>query len=94
MDTRSAPTARYLEIDVLRTVAIICMVIYHAAFDLAFFHSFPLEPTAGGWLWLQRLTANLFLLIVGVSFAISYGRMTERDAGMREIVAKYWKRAA
>ncbi len=91
--TRSSDE-RYLEIDALRTIAILCMVLYHTAFDLAFFFHAPLDPLAGGWLWLQRFTANLFLLIVGVSFAISYGRMERRNATRGEILRKYAKRAA
>ncbi|MDO8469304.1 MAG: heparan-alpha-glucosaminide N-acetyltransferase [Candidatus Peribacter sp.] len=95
MDARSDPPAdRYREIDLLRSVAIVCMVIYHAAFDLAFFYALPLSPTAGGWLLLQRSTAILFLGLVGVSFAVSYGRMERRGTGWRSILAKSAKRAA
>ncbi len=85
---------RYLEIDVLRTAAIVCMIVYHAAFDLAYFHAFPFDPLSGGWLILQRSTAILFLGLVGVSFAISYERMEQRGAGWRTILAKYARRAA
>ncbi len=85
---------RYAEIDLLRSLAIVCMIAYHAAFDLSFFYAFPLNPLSGGWLLLQRFTANLFLLVVGVSFAISYGRMERRRARRTEILRKYAKRAA
>lgn len=94
MDTLSGPPAgRYAEIDLLRTLAVVCMVVYHAAFDLAFFYNFPLSPLEGGWRLLQRFTVILFLLIVGVSFAVSYGRMQKRGAGIREIMGKYSRRA-
>lgn len=83
---------RHLELDLLRAVAIIMMVIYHAAYDLAFFYGAPMHPWEGGWLILQRVTANLFLLLVGVSFAVSYGRMEARDATQRDIISKYVKR--
>ena len=88
------PAERYGEIDLLRTVAILCMILYHSAFDLAFFFNVPLDPLAGGWFWLQRFTANLFLLIVGISFAISYGRMERRNTTLKEMLKKYAKRAA
>lgn len=94
MDRHAEPAAdRYPEIDVLRTMAIVCMVIYHTTFDLAFFFGFPLAPTAGGWFLFQRFTASLFLLIVGVSFAVSYGRMEQRGMSGREVLVKYARRA-
>ncbi|MEK7217937.1 MAG: heparan-alpha-glucosaminide N-acetyltransferase domain-containing protein, partial [Patescibacteria group bacterium] len=87
-------TDRYLELDLLRTIAIVMMVIYHAAFDLSFFFELPLNALSGGWFLLQRMTANLFLLLVGVSFAVSYGRMEARGASRREILMKYARRGA
>lgn len=84
---------RYAEIDLLRTLAIVCMIVYHAAFDLAFFHDFPLDPTAGGWFLLQRFTVNVFLFVVGASFAISYGNMERSGVGTWAFLIKYAKRA-
>jgi len=88
------PTQRYGEIDLLRTIAIAGMLIYHTAFDLAAFYDFPIDPLRGGWLILQRCTVVLFLGLVGASFAISYGRMEQRGASLREILVKYMRRAA
>ncbi|MDD5751655.1 MAG: heparan-alpha-glucosaminide N-acetyltransferase [Candidatus Peribacteraceae bacterium] len=84
---------RHLEIDLLRTIALVLMIVYHTAFDLAFFYQFPLDPQAGNWLLLQRVTANLFLVTVGVSFAISYSRMSVHGARFRTMLAKYVRRA-
>ncbi len=86
------PKHRYLELDLLRTAAILLMVVYHAAFDLSVFFDVPLDPLSGGWLILQRITANLFLLLVGMSFAVSYGRMEAREASRKEIYGKYGRR--
>lgn len=85
---------RYLELDLLRTIAVVLMIVYHAVFDLAFFFDLPMDPFGGGWIVLQRCTAILFLIVVGVSFAISYGRMERRGAGWRNILMKYARRAA
>ncbi len=47
------------------------MVVYHAAFDLSYFFGKDIQPLEGGWLTFQRLTAFLFLFLVGVSFVVS-----------------------
>ncbi|MFA6038754.1 MAG: heparan-alpha-glucosaminide N-acetyltransferase [Candidatus Peribacteraceae bacterium] len=83
---------RHLEIDLLRTIAVVMMVVYHAAFDLSFFYGLPFGAISGGWLILQRSTANLFLLLVGMSFAVSYGRMEAKGASRRNILMKYARR--
>ncbi|MCF7844596.1 MAG: DUF1624 domain-containing protein [Kiritimatiellales bacterium] len=68
---------RFAEIDLLRTLAIIMMVVYHCAYDLAFFYDFNFDPLVGGWKLLQLSTAILFLLLVGISFVISWDRTTQ-----------------
>jgi len=66
---------RFVEIDLLRTVAIVMMVVYHTGYDLAFFHNFDFDPLSGNWKLLARSTATLFLLLVGISFVISWERL-------------------
>jgi uncharacterized membrane protein len=68
-------STRYVELDLLRTLAIILMIVYHFAYDLENYYSVTLFPTETGigW-WIGRGTAALFLLIVGCSFAISWSR--------------------
>src|SRR3989338_5421643 len=82
---------RFLEIDLLRTVAILMMIVYHICFDLAFFYDFPIDPLSGWLLVLQRSTAILFLLLVGISFSVSFGRMRNRNAGYPELFRKYFQ---
>lgn len=65
---------RYPEIDLLRASAIIGMIIYHAAYDLAVFYGWNIDVFSGEWLIFQRTIASVFLLLVGISFAISYDR--------------------
>ena len=67
---------RYPEIDLLRTIAILGMVVYHTAFDLAVFYGWEIAVFVGGWKILARSTAILFLLLVGISFVISWGKNT------------------
>lgn len=61
---------RFPELDLLRTVAILCMVAYHGAYDLAFFHYWDIPVMDGGWHVFQVCTASLFLLLVGAGFAV------------------------
>jgi len=50
------------------------MVIYHTAFDLSHFYGYALNVLSGPWLIFQQITASLFLLLVGISAAISFWR--------------------
>ena len=67
-------TTRYPELDILRTLAIIGMIVYHGAYDLASFYGYPFDMFHGAWFVLERIIAITFLLLVGISFAISYDR--------------------
>ena len=68
------------EIDLLRTLAILMMVTYHTAYDLSAFFHVRIDPFSGGWKILQRSTAILFLLLVGVSFVLSYYKSEKRPS--------------
>ncbi len=103
-----APThERYPEIDLLRTLAVAMMIIYHGAYDLFAYAGWDLNPFQGGWWLLARGTATLFLLLVGISFSISFARTraqtNQGDAGisanattkkLKTIYPKYLRRAA
>ncbi|MDD5026655.1 MAG: heparan-alpha-glucosaminide N-acetyltransferase [Candidatus Peribacteraceae bacterium] len=90
MQTRPIP--RFLELDLLRTLAVIMMIVYHAAFDLAAYFQFALDPWSGGWWLLSRATVTLFLLLVGISFVISWERRAEASTFM-QCGLHAWKRA-
>ena len=63
--------ARYWEIDALRGVAIVMMVIFHLMWDFWAYNIIPnLVLHAGFWKYFQRTTATLFLTLVGVSLAV------------------------
>ncbi|MCC7572233.1 MAG: DUF1624 domain-containing protein [Candidatus Methanofastidiosum sp.] len=66
---------RFWEIDVLRGIAIIMMVLYHLSYDLYFLGDFPIKIYSLSWTLFQRTTASLFLLLVGVSLTISYSKI-------------------
>lgn len=62
---------RFWEIDVLRGVAIVMMVVYHLMWDFWYYQVLPdVVLYAGFWKYFQRTCANLFLVLVGVSLAV------------------------
>lgn len=72
---------RLWELDLARTVAIGMMVAYHVGYDLkALAPDLPIDPFGGGWRALQVVTGSSFLLLVGVSAAISDERARARGA--------------
>lgn len=79
---------RYPELDVLRGFAILLMVVYHAAYDLAAYKHFPIAVFDGPWRWFAHVTAGLFLLLVGVSFAVSASRKHD----WKDLWKAQWKR--
>jgi uncharacterized membrane protein len=69
-----SPMVRFWEVDFLRGMAIILMVLFHMVFDLNYFGIQQIELVSGFWFYLARFTASLFLLLVGVSLSLSYSR--------------------
>jgi uncharacterized membrane protein len=84
-------SSRYWEIDALRGVAIIMMVIFHLMWDLWFFRILPdIVLYAGFWKYFQRTTAITFLVLVGVSLTVSYRRAL--DQGAQNLFPKFlWR---
>ena len=64
----------FLEVDTVRGLAVTMMVLYHLLFDLDYFGVRDFEVHSGFWLGFARLTASLFILLVGVSIMLSYFR--------------------
>lgn len=82
---------RFPELDFFRSLAVLGMVMYHAAYDLQFFYSWEISVLEKGWLLLARLTAVTFFLLVGISFRISWTRTRSQLLWLR-CVAKYVRR--
>jgi uncharacterized membrane protein len=85
--------ARFPEIDQVRGVAIIMMVVFHIAFDLYFFGIVPIPANQGPWRLFALCTASLFLLLVGISLSIS-SVYAGRKLPRREFILKYVGRGA
>ena len=86
-------TSRYPEIDLLRGIAIVMMIVFHFVFDLAFLRIVPFDVSDGFWRYFAYATASLFLLVAGISLAISHARAASRIHG-RALTVKFVKRGA
>ncbi|MBU0532681.1 DUF1624 domain-containing protein [Patescibacteria group bacterium] len=68
---------RLVEVDTLRGIAIVLMVIYHIFFDLSYFRLVDINLYELGWQLFQRNIGTLFILIVGISLTLSENRNKE-----------------
>ncbi len=58
----------------VRGVAIIMVVIYHLAWDLGALAGWDINMHSGFWHYFQRVTATIFILLVGLSLTLGYSR--------------------
>ena len=65
---------RFWEIDFLRGLAIIMMIIYHLFYDLDFFNVYDININSGFWWYFARTIATMFILLVGISLTLSHSR--------------------
>ncbi len=82
---------RFWEIDFLRGVAMVMMVIFHSLYFLNYFTGYNFSLTLGFWHIFQTIIATIFLFLVGVSLTINYSR-AERIYSTKRLFLKYLKR--
>ncbi|MDO8554463.1 MAG: heparan-alpha-glucosaminide N-acetyltransferase [Candidatus Micrarchaeota archaeon] len=63
---------RIWELDALRGLAIVMMVVFHFLFDLNLLEIIKIAMYEGFLLIFQRTTASLFLLVVGMVLSVAY----------------------
>lgn len=81
---------RFLELDLLRGVAVVGMIVFHFFFILDFYGVKESAMREGGWEVLGQFVRFTFLGLVGVGMVISYGRVV---AGGRWLaISRQWKR--
>lgn len=77
---------RFWEVDALRGIAIVMMVLYHLMYDLFFFRITDAIFANRFWFYFQRTDASLFIGLVGLSLTLSYARLKQRGKAV-----SYWK---
>lgn len=69
---------RLWEVDVLRTAAIVMMVVYHAAYDVDFLTDAGPNVRDGLWRALQVACASTFVSVVGIAAWVRHARLAAR----------------
>jgi len=82
---------RVILLDLLRTTAIVWMIIFHTAYDLKTFGFTNLEFNQGFWFYFPRVIAGLFLFCVGVSSYLTHsGRIDFSKLKNRSLNLGFW----
>src|SRR5690554_5523073 len=68
---RTSTENRVWEIDLLRTVAIILLVVFHLVYDLNEFAGLDVNYWSGFWYWVGRAAAWTFIFLSGISSGFS-----------------------
>jgi len=86
-------TQRFWQIDVVRGIAVILMIVYHILFDLNFLNIFSLPLHNLFFRLFLYPIGTLFLLVVGISLVFSYKRYIQKQ-NQTSLFSKYLKRGA
>ena len=85
--------ARFWEIDALRGVAIITMIVYHLMWDLVYLAGVSAAVLFEGfWKYWQRFTCTTFIMLAGVSMTVVYRRERERHGPEAKLYGKFFRR--
>jgi uncharacterized membrane protein len=82
---------RLWEIDLLRGLAIIIMIIFHFLYDLNHFSLTKIRLYSGPMVYIAYITASVFIILVGISLTISYTKVQKRMSNS-QIRLKFLKR--
>ena len=83
---------RFWEIDFLRGIAILLMIIFHVLYDFNYFGGYNFNLHSGIWLYVGRASALLFIFLVGVSLTLSHSKAIGMNMSKKDIYKKYIKR--
>lgn len=78
---------RYIELDALRGIAVFLMVLYHILFDLDYFYRFNFPFVQWQWNLAARSIASLFLVLVGISFVLSW-ESTKSEMRFKKLIKR------
>lgn len=86
MNTAQLSLQRYPEIDLLRTLAICGMIVYHFVFMGWYLAGWNSDPLSDEWRLFARMTSDTFLFLVGISFVLaSKKKQTSRQVWARAV---------
>jgi len=84
---------RLWEIDLLRGIAVVAMVLYHFSYDLAYFGLFGVGFFRSGFgLETGRAIGTSFIFLAGLSLTLSYRRAVAHRSSRRNLFWKYFGR--
>jgi uncharacterized membrane protein len=79
---------RYWEIDLLRGIAIIMMIIYHIFYDINFLDIYTFNLQDFSFKLFLYPIGTIFLLLVGISLTLSYNR-SKKDLTKNNLIKKF-----
>ena len=79
---------RFWEVDLLRGIGVMMMIVFHFFYDLNYFHIVALSLYTGWSLVYVYVGASIFIGLVGVSLVLSYERVKKRFSE-KELFLKY-----
>jgi len=82
---------RFWEVDFFRGLAVILMIIFHLLYDLNYLDIYKISLYSGPILIYLYSIGSSFLLLVGISLALSYSRIKKKFP-KKEVQLKYIKR--
>ncbi len=86
----NAPASRFWEIDLMRAVAIIMMIIFHFLYDLEYFGDYDFKLGSLPWLFYARAGASVFIALVGISLTLNFSKaelegISEKDTRLKQV---------
>lgn len=86
LEDRTARRPRLAAIDAARGIAVLAMVVYHAAWDLSEVRLIETDITVEpGWRFFARAIASSFLLLVGIGLVLAHRGRVRRAAFFRRL---------
>lgn len=88
--TMKPTSSRRHDIDLVRGMGLVGMVVFHAAFDLSFLGLVSIDVWQGGWSLLARMVQIIFMVTTGMTLALSYQRGGVRKVVRHAVVLAGW----
>ncbi len=82
---------RFWEVDLLRGLAVVMMIVFHFFYDINYLGIHEVNTSSGFWFYFARITAGLFILLVGVSLVLSSSRAEAQGKG-EQVFMEFLKR--